>query len=479
MTCQHSRMRITEVNPHLLCALCGGYLIDATTIVECLHSFCKTCILRYLETSNYCPICEVLIHKKRPWQNIRPDHVLQNVVYKMVPGLFKTEMKRRREFYNNRPCTGSCESAPGTTNRVIYSPDEEFSVSLQFCSNGNPLDSPADQVKHIERRYLKCPGAFTVSHLKKFIRLKYSLPPHIKIDLHYTDEPLRDHYSLIDVAYIYSWRRQGIMKLFYAFYQTQEKKTAISVKPETNIKPEDVCSQIEDSVTMSTEVKPETCDVSQTAATVQSPGTNQTEERTEQSTERENDSVSVEPDTPCQACLCSHSDDTASKPENKMADSQRETTTTTMMTTTSNNIAKDKDDHLNNNDHHNSMDLSDSSVRMADKVADVRMEAADDEEEDIDVEEDDECDSSKQDTTADGMDVARASHSSDSATDYESSPGTDCRRLSESEHSLSWHGHHDFVSSRIHEMPKPPPEMNYLSDTSVMPLDYSQPSHVN
>ena len=32
---------------------------------------CKTCILRYLETSNYCPICEVLIHKKRPWQNIR------------------------------------------------------------------------------------------------------------------------------------------------------------------------------------------------------------------------------------------------------------------------------------------------------------------------------------------------------------------------------------------------------------------------
>ncbi|CAG5128820.1 unnamed protein product, partial [Candidula unifasciata] len=63
---------------------------------------CKTCILSYLETSNYCPICEVLIHKTRPWQNIRLDHALQNAVYKMVPGLFQNEMKRRREFYEQQ-----------------------------------------------------------------------------------------------------------------------------------------------------------------------------------------------------------------------------------------------------------------------------------------------------------------------------------------------------------------------------------------
>ena len=33
-----TRIKITELNPHLMCALCGGYFIDATTIVECLHS---------------------------------------------------------------------------------------------------------------------------------------------------------------------------------------------------------------------------------------------------------------------------------------------------------------------------------------------------------------------------------------------------------------------------------------------------------
>lgn len=35
-----TRIKITELNPHLICVLCGGYFIDATTIIECLHS-CK------------------------------------------------------------------------------------------------------------------------------------------------------------------------------------------------------------------------------------------------------------------------------------------------------------------------------------------------------------------------------------------------------------------------------------------------------
>ena len=256
------------------------------------------------------------------------------------------------------------------------------------------------------------------------------------------------------------------MNLYYAFYQTPEKSTPAVVKQEISLKSEKLCTQIEERVSPPAEVKPETRDVSETAITVQSsPASSQNEEKLEQSTPQlEEGSVSVEPETPCQACLCSQSDDAASQPENKTEESQRET----------GSVAKD--DHLNSNNL-SSMDISES-VRAADKVSDSRMEA-DDEEEDIDVEEDDECDSSKQDTTADGCDVTRASQSSDSATDYESSPGTDCRRLSESEHTLSWHGHHDFMANRIHELPKPPPEINYLSDTSVMPLDYSQPSHVN
>ena len=34
------RPRVRDLNAHLICVLCGGYYVDATTIVECLHS-CK------------------------------------------------------------------------------------------------------------------------------------------------------------------------------------------------------------------------------------------------------------------------------------------------------------------------------------------------------------------------------------------------------------------------------------------------------
>lgn len=37
---------IKELNPHLICILCGGYLIDATTLIECSHS-CKLSFLIY------------------------------------------------------------------------------------------------------------------------------------------------------------------------------------------------------------------------------------------------------------------------------------------------------------------------------------------------------------------------------------------------------------------------------------------------
>lgn len=43
-----TRIKITELNPHLICVLCGGYFIDATTIIECLHSCENFFLILYL-----------------------------------------------------------------------------------------------------------------------------------------------------------------------------------------------------------------------------------------------------------------------------------------------------------------------------------------------------------------------------------------------------------------------------------------------
>ena len=70
-------LKLTELNPHLICALCNGYLINATTTVECLHTFCKSCIVKHLEDTNTCPQCNDMIHQSHPLDYIAYDRTMQ------------------------------------------------------------------------------------------------------------------------------------------------------------------------------------------------------------------------------------------------------------------------------------------------------------------------------------------------------------------------------------------------------------------
>ena len=38
------KVKLKDLNPNLTCHLCLGYFVDATTIIECLHS-CESLIL--------------------------------------------------------------------------------------------------------------------------------------------------------------------------------------------------------------------------------------------------------------------------------------------------------------------------------------------------------------------------------------------------------------------------------------------------
>lgn len=218
-----TRIKITELNPHLMCVLCGGYFIDATTIIECLHSFCKMCIVRYLETSKYCPICDVQVHKTKPLLNIRSDKTLQDIVYKLVPGLFKNEMKRRRDFYADHPVdasngTNEDRGEVADEEKRIITDDEIISLSIEFFDPTRMCVGPeGKQAKEqlANKRYLQCPAAMTVMHLRKFLRSKMDIPNSYQVDVMYEDEPLKDYYTLMDIAYIYTWRRNGPLPLKY------------------------------------------------------------------------------------------------------------------------------------------------------------------------------------------------------------------------------------------------------------------------
>ncbi|KAK7922226.1 hypothetical protein WMY93_009128 [Mugilogobius chulae] len=93
------KIKLCHINAHITCRLCEGYLIDATTVTECLHTFCRSCLVKYLEENNTCPTCRIVIHQSHPLQYIGHDRTMQDIVYKLVPGLQEAELKKQREFY--------------------------------------------------------------------------------------------------------------------------------------------------------------------------------------------------------------------------------------------------------------------------------------------------------------------------------------------------------------------------------------------
>ena len=210
------------LNELVVCTLCKGYLVDATTIVECLHSFCRSCVVQYLQASSFCPRCEVQLHKGSPLRSLKPDKTLQDIVYKLVPNLFHNEMQRRRVYYDAHPqyADQTTPEQRGDCLERFYSPDDSISLSLEYHDKRKPCSTMGNENKDDRKalppkRYLKCPALFTVGLLKKFVRMKYYLPQEIIIDIFQRRESLADEYTLLDIAYIYPWKRSEPMQFFY------------------------------------------------------------------------------------------------------------------------------------------------------------------------------------------------------------------------------------------------------------------------
>ncbi|KAM3373736.1 E3 ubiquitin protein ligase DRIP2 isoform X1 [Capsicum galapagoense] len=70
----------------ITCPLCHKLFRDATTISECLHTFCRKCIHKKLsdEETECCPICKIDLGCI-PLEKLRPDHTLQDIRAKIFP----------------------------------------------------------------------------------------------------------------------------------------------------------------------------------------------------------------------------------------------------------------------------------------------------------------------------------------------------------------------------------------------------------
>uniref|UniRef100_A0A2M4ACI1 Putative mucin-19 n=2 Tax=Anopheles triannulatus TaxID=58253 RepID=A0A2M4ACI1_9DIPT len=221
-----NRRRVKDFNDSITCTLCNGYLIEATTINDCLHAFCRSCIVQYLAKQRYCPRCKSYNSKPITVTSLRPDRTLRALVYKLVPGLHKSEIQRMVQFYTeSQPGPGSQAGSDDDHLQALledqnfYSPDEPISLSLEYH-----YDTLADcgVVAEVEKKvpvtYLQCPAAVTVHHLYKFILNKNGLlvgSDNIRVEIIYEDEILPHDFTLMDVAYCFDYKRVLPMRFFY------------------------------------------------------------------------------------------------------------------------------------------------------------------------------------------------------------------------------------------------------------------------
>lgn len=97
-----------------------------------------------------------------------------------------------------------------------------ISLSLEYLPNGvDPASLPTDikqqhQRQQLDsndattasRRYLNCPALVIIAYLKKFLALKYNIDvTRYNIDICHKNTPLPEDWTLMDVAYIFAWKR--------------------------------------------------------------------------------------------------------------------------------------------------------------------------------------------------------------------------------------------------------------------------------
>jgi len=90
-------VRLKPISPLLACHLCSGYLVNATAITECLHVFCRSCLIKHLQLNQECPECgeKVIVSAEGA---LRSDRTLQDLINLLVPRVFEAEQRREADF---------------------------------------------------------------------------------------------------------------------------------------------------------------------------------------------------------------------------------------------------------------------------------------------------------------------------------------------------------------------------------------------
>jgi len=248
-----------------VCTLCMGYFNDACTIIECLHTFCRVCIMRHFRDSSMCPQCEAELGTN-PKDLVRTDRTLQSIVDKVFPPFPRkvevaasssaapphptivaaddTAVDTQADAANPADSAGSADTADAihapeadasgwdrrsatkadgswaepakkvartdstggqasdtASAEAAATTEEEISFSLQ------ELEGSRQHLSALEKPYLRTKSLLTVGHLRKYLGKKMGMPPD-DVDFYCLGQELESSTTL-DVIARTLWKDDG------------------------------------------------------------------------------------------------------------------------------------------------------------------------------------------------------------------------------------------------------------------------------
>ncbi|XP_063963796.1 polycomb group RING finger protein 6-like [Lytechinus pictus] len=215
-------IRLTEVNQYITCHLCGGYLIDATTITECLHTFCKRCLVSYIKKNDLCPTCDILIHPSNPFLSIKLDPTLQEIVYKLLPYIQDDEKAREARFWKERNLKQPQKELPPPEN-VVLPRNTEVHIAVLLEYAGASVGCPV--IKPLEKKYILVPSRVTICQIQRFIEHKLNIERPLEVDI-VCEEDILEPDVMLKQIWAQSTEEQmedGLLCLYYSISNIQEE----------------------------------------------------------------------------------------------------------------------------------------------------------------------------------------------------------------------------------------------------------------
>lgn len=219
------------LNLHFVCSVCSGYFIDAHTITECLHTFCRRCLPRPLKS---CPKCGISLSAGQT-NGVKPDRSVQLLVDKFFPRFAANEEVEKIAFYSkkgikrkNREISATTKDVSSTAGPSKKRAEAAGSKSKAPVPAMRPRDkevcfqllpSTGSKLSPLGKPYLRTSGQLRTIHLKKYLVKKLDLGEHSQIEILLKGEVVGSEHNLTFIRRT-RWFEENHLTLHYRLAQS-------------------------------------------------------------------------------------------------------------------------------------------------------------------------------------------------------------------------------------------------------------------